>query len=171
MERQAAEGYDARAIANIFLSWARENGPEKREGFTPLEINKIVYIAHGWCLAILKKPLISDQVLAWKHGPVIRSIYDAFKRFGRDTIQGCAEYGPRDRESGGEVRSQVAEEYLKVLQAVYHAYDDFVGYEWAHLTHKPNSPWDQARKNSEKVISNDSIRAEYESIRSRQGQS
>lgn len=161
-QSQQEQGYDARAIANLFLFWASED--KGRSGYTPIEIIKLVYIAHGWCLALLGKPLIFDQVEAWKHGPVISSLYHAFKRFGRRTIQGYAEY--KDTEGKpGVVQDRIGNDYLKILNSVYHAYSGFVGYELARITHEPNSPWDQVRKSSSELIPNDLIKAEYENIR------
>ena len=39
-------GYSAKAVANYFLS---KYG--RKKGITPLKIQKLVYIAHGWHMA------------------------------------------------------------------------------------------------------------------------
>ena len=48
---------------------------------TPLHINKLVFFSHGWNLGILETPLINEDVEAWKYGPIIPSIYYAFKKY------------------------------------------------------------------------------------------
>ena len=60
---------------------------------TPIHILKLVYIAHGWSLAIGEHPLIRNEIEAWEYGPVIRSLYDAVKRYGRDPISAPLKLG------------------------------------------------------------------------------
>jgi len=164
------QGYDPRAIANLFLQWAKAD--DKHSSYTPLKIIKLVYIAHGWCLAILGKPLIFDQVEAWKFGPVIPRLYHAFKRFGRGVItelakmpevEGLVEYD-KDESTSGQVHAQIEDEDIKMLSAVYHDYGGFDALELANMTHLSDSPWDKARKDSMSTIPNDIIKSEYERL-------
>ena len=53
---------------------------------TPMEVNKLVYISHGWMLALHDESLISEKIEAWKHGPVIPSLYHKFKMYGAEPI-------------------------------------------------------------------------------------
>src|SRR5271157_4349946 len=74
---------DARAVANYFLDLAKkENRP-----IDPMGIQKFVYFAHGWNLAMYGRPLIIQDVEAWDYGPVIRDLYQDFKRFGNGPIE------------------------------------------------------------------------------------
>lgn len=154
-------GYDARAIANLFLSWARED--KKNESYTPMKIIKIVYIAHGWCLAILEKPLILNPVEAWRYGPVIRSLYDEFKQFGNETIQGFAEYS-EDENKSGRVKEDIGKDFIEIIYSVYHNYGNLGAFQLANLTHRPNSPWEKAIEASETFISNDIIKDGYKQL-------
>jgi len=155
------QGYDARAIANLFLKWARED--KKSKSFTPMKIIKLVYIAHGWCLAISQKPLILNPVEAWRYGPVIRSLYDEFKKFGNGPILELAEYDEVEKKSG-EVKESIGENVIKILRSVYQIYGDFEAFRLANLTHMPNSPWAKATADSKTFISNDIIKDEYENL-------
>ena len=74
--------YDAIAIANWFLDRAFSGG----DSLTPMKLQKMVYIAHGWSLGLSDNSLIHDAVEAWKWGPVIRSVYREFRDFGAETI-------------------------------------------------------------------------------------
>ena len=54
--------HDSRTIANEFLRLAAE----RHTGLTSTQVLKLVYIAHGWSLALLGKPLIGDEIQAWQ---------------------------------------------------------------------------------------------------------
>ena len=66
--------YSALAIANFFL--------ENHKSISPMKLQKLVYFAHGWNLAISNNPLIKEPIEAWDYGPVISTIYNEFKLFG-----------------------------------------------------------------------------------------
>ena len=74
--------HNPKAIANYFLELARADDEE----LSPLKIQKLVYYANGWHLAIKGKPLISEQVEAWPYGPVVPSLYRAFRSYGDGPI-------------------------------------------------------------------------------------
>src|SRR6185437_2444728 len=63
--------YDSRTIANYLIGKAAPRG-----GLDPLQVMKLCYIAHGFTLALTGRPLIEDDVEAWKLGPVVRRVYD-----------------------------------------------------------------------------------------------
>ena len=69
--------HDARQIANAILDVS------SREGFkiTNLALNKIVFFAHGWCLATRGEPLVDSVFEAWQFGPVHPQIYRQLKEF------------------------------------------------------------------------------------------
>lgn len=76
--------FSPQAVANYLLDKARDDG----ELLTHMKLQKLVYIAHGWHLAVTGKPLLSDPVEAWQFGPVIRSLYHDLKHFGHEPISG-----------------------------------------------------------------------------------
>lgn len=47
---------------------------------TPLQVIKMVYIAHGYSLALLDEPLVEEAVEAWRYGPVLPSVYHTVKK-------------------------------------------------------------------------------------------
>jgi uncharacterized phage-associated protein len=66
------------AIANYFIELAKF--------ITPMKLQKLVYFAHGWCLALADKPLINEKIEAWQYGPVVSSLYREFKKYGNEGI-------------------------------------------------------------------------------------
>jgi len=52
---------------------------EEPDFLTPMQLQKLLYYAQGWSLALRGKPLFGEPVLAWKHGPVVREVFNLFK--------------------------------------------------------------------------------------------
>lgn len=126
---------------------------------THMQLQKLVYIAHGFCLAGLGKPLISEPVTAWKYGPVIPRIYQEFKRFGGAVI--------RAENRNCSILLPPAEEQL--ITSVVQSYGSFTGVQLSELTHMPGSPWYQVWFNGgshqdNTVIPNFIIEAQYQKI-------
>ena len=62
----------AAAVANEFLALG-----EKEPRFPPidqLKLQKLLFYAHAWHLAIKKAPLFDEDFEAWPWGPVVRDI-------------------------------------------------------------------------------------------------
>lgn len=67
------------------ISWPRASAGTP---LTTLQVSQLVYLAHGCSLALLGQPLLRDRdkVEALNYGPMIPSVFDAFKRFGNNAI-------------------------------------------------------------------------------------
>lgn len=53
---------------------------------TNLKLNKLVYFVQGIYCAKTGKPLFIGDFEAWTYGPVVRPLYDKYKRYGDSTI-------------------------------------------------------------------------------------
>ena len=114
-------------VANYFL--------KKKIAFTPIKLIKIIYIAHGWFMAVHGKdmPLIRDDVQAWKHGPVIPNVFHAFKEFGWSKIDETL-FGVRDG-------SDFHLEEKKLINTVAEKYGQLSGQDLSDMTHVKGTPW------------------------------
>ncbi|WP_417392009.1 Panacea domain-containing protein [Gimesia sp.] len=150
--------YNSKAIANYFLDIAEKEGDTS---ITPMKVQKLVYYAHGWHLAIYGRPLIHEQIEAWKYGPVIESLFHTFKIYGKDQITEKAKryqfpevqpgedvndllenvrvYEPslEDDENTDEDPSETA----VFLDQVWEIYGKYSGTRLSNMTHTPGSPW------------------------------
>jgi uncharacterized phage-associated protein len=74
--------YSATAIANYFIKKAKDTG----EPLSNMHLQKIIFFAHAAYFKQTGKPLFSDPVVAWQHGPVIESLYHRLKQYGNGEI-------------------------------------------------------------------------------------
>ena len=136
---------DALAVANWFIDRAVADG-------TPvdmLKLQRLVYLAHGWSLAVTGLPLLRQRPEAWDFGPVIPAIYRAFADAGRQPITRKATIaGPaasvfhrmafRDAPAQQVVAPRVDDpDAVALLQRVWDVYRGFTGVQLSNLSHRP----------------------------------
>jgi uncharacterized phage-associated protein len=116
-------------IAQFFI----KKGSDYGIPITPMKLIKLVYIAHGWHLGLYGKPLISEQVQAWKYGPVIPPLYSQYKSFGNGPIgwTDASVYIPNIADQKTE----------KFLDSIWNAYSKYTGGQLSTMTHKEDTPW------------------------------
>jgi uncharacterized phage-associated protein len=124
--------YDARAIANYILNLAAADCIP----VTPLKIQKLVYLAHGWSLALRQTPLIYNEVEAWRYGPVVSELYHAFKRYGPSPITDKAYVRPGDPPIDSGTGT--------FIKSVWDAYKKYSGLQLSAMTHEKGYAWDLA---------------------------
>ncbi len=139
--------YDPRAVANYLLELAGQQNC----ALDPMKIQKLVYYAHGWHLALTGKPLIDRPMEAWQYGPVIPDLYRAFSQFGAGTITEPARYTATEndkvvlrpyRMNGLETE---ATDYAKrVLRRILEQYGKYSAIQLSMMTHAPDTPWAKA---------------------------
>lgn len=125
----------ALAFANYFIQKANEDSI----GMTPMKLLKLIYISHGWHLAVYDKPLIEEPVLAWKYGPVIPSVYREFKIYGNSNINDTGFIFNSHRQMIIPLADKNKWEFLNKVWDVYKSY---TGLQLSAMTHKKNTPWD-----------------------------
>ena len=148
---------DSRVIANWFIRRAR--GDHGR-ALTPMQLQKLVYFAHGWAMALHRDPLIRDEVQAWEFGPVIPSLYRALAQWGADPVTDEIEAAP-DQEL------MPYEE--EVLEEVYTAYAGYPAATLSALTHRRGTPWEKTFEPGSRgrVIENDLIAEHFSDLATR----
>jgi len=128
--------YSCFDIANKFLELSELD----RRPLKQMKLLKLVYIAHGFNLAVNDKPLIKEYVEAWQYGPVIRELYYVIKRFGNRPISKDVVEIYSDNKLTNE-----DEEFIGVIWDIY---KDNTGLELSTMTHQSGTPWDKVYNNS-----------------------
>lgn len=137
--RETSNAYDARAIANFVLDLAEAEGVE----LTQVSLLKILYFAHGWYLAAKGRPLVTQPIEAWKYGPVIKVVRDAFKEYESKPIRSRAEKLMLHTGEVIVVPSNLKTDDAKFVENVYKQYKQFNAWELSDITHESGSPWDK----------------------------
>ena len=159
-------GYPAKAIANYFL----DLGAARKAEISPLKLQKLVYVSHGWYLALAGAPLVDDEFPeAWRYGPVFPSLYHEFKHYGRNPITGratdIAPAGDTLEWTTPHVKDNDADIHT-LLDRIWEVYGDFTGIQLSNITHAPGTPWESVWQENQGMknvhISNELIKQYYQ---------
>lgn len=108
---------------------------EKGIALSNLQLQKLVYIAHGYLLGWKSKPLIVEPIEAWTYGPVVSAIYHQFKSYGDSKIPVSSVFSTEldsDRDA------------VDTLNGVLSLYGRMTAMDLVNLTHQQDTPWDIA---------------------------
>jgi uncharacterized phage-associated protein len=124
-----------------------------------MRLLKLVYISHGWMLALYDKPLFQESAEAWPYGPVVPSVYHAYKRFRGNVISGTPTAEPQGFSS----------DERNLMGQVWEAYKPYTALQLSALTHQPNTPWEITTRliGAGAPISNDLIKEHYRELAAR----
>lgn len=169
--------YRPNLIANFFIKKSLDTGIP----VTPMKLLKLVYIAHGWYLALSGEDLINEGVQAWKFGPVIPSVYHKFKIYGNDKVTATVQYdtpawstSPFERGLDLSDMSSISDVDKKFLERIWDVYGKYSGIELSNMTHQENTPWDtvwnkdNGKNQKDAIIPNEMIKTYYDSLRSKE---
>lgn len=157
--------YTPQHVANYFLDKAEA----ENKSLSPLKLLKLVYIAYGWYKAIKDESLFKEKIEAWKHGPVIPSIYHEFKHFGYGPITSRAVTVDYSEDSPSKMQfltphiPESDEDTNFILDKVWRSYSAFPAMALRDMTHKDNTPWSRVYRDGVRGIplNDDDIREHY----------
>lgn len=144
-------------VANFFVTYS---GYTK----TPLQVQKLTYISHGYMLGIHDIPLVHDTVEAWEHGPVFPEVHHTYKGYGSGVI-GRVSHEPKPF---------VDQRQRDILTNVFEYYGRFCGYFLSDITHDNSvetTPWRQCYVHGAKhtPIDNSITKKYYKALHEKQG--
>jgi uncharacterized phage-associated protein len=89
--------------------------------------------------------MFDENIVAWKYGPVVESVFHEFKGYGADAI-----YPDEDFDS-----SIFKPEEIDLIKEVYEVYGQFSALKLMNMTHE-ESPWQDTKING--VITHQKLR-------------
>ena len=118
--------YSALDVAKWIISSARERGVI----MTHMKLQKLLYYVQAYALGMTGVPLFGDEIQAWKHGPVVPSVYSGYSRYGAEPINDAQAVS-------------VPEEGASFIRAVLDDIGDKTASELRGMTHG-EAPWRDA---------------------------
>lgn len=106
----------------------------------PMKLQKLLYFANGWWLAAKGRPLLTERPQVWRYGPVFKSVYRDFSRYGRSRIPEPERRSPFDHNPPF-VEGEEADEIRRMLDWIWSGYGHRSGPDLSDETHKPGTPW------------------------------
>lgn len=142
----------AHAIANAFLKLAKSEG----KTLTNMQLQKLVFLAQGYSLALLDREIYRHNTHAWQWGPVVPKLYKSLQKYGSDAVT--------ETLTAPDELLEDSEEY-GIVEGVWEAYKGYSGSKLSAISHRPGSPWDQQwREKQFDVIPLDRIKAYYRDL-------
>jgi uncharacterized phage-associated protein len=125
---------DCLDIAKYFIARAYADGREF--GMTNMKVQKLLYYTQSIYLALQEEPLFSDDLQAWRYGPVCPKVYRFYQGF-----------------EAQQLPIPQAEDYIKIfsveerqlLDEVWRYFGEYHAYLLSDMTHQ-EFPWKKARK-------------------------
>ena len=114
--------------ANYILDFAHEH----QAFISNLKLQKLLYYAQAWHLALKDRPLFDGHFEAWIHGPVNPELYQKYKTYSYKNI---------DADVTKPALNEETETFMQELLKQYFPFD---AYELERLTHQ-ETPWLEAR--------------------------
>ena len=117
--------------------------------YDPFFEEKLVYFSYADYLCETGKRLFEDQIYAFEHGPIVDSVYEAYKRSGSKRID------PPTIETDRPVTSTAEEmpsksrilfavdglEKLRSIEQTINRYGNYAPWQLVSITHREGSPW------------------------------
>lgn len=120
---------------------------------TNLKLQKLLYYFQGYTLAYFEKPLFKNNIINWKHGPVVEDVYYEFQKCGRDPVY----LSEGDLLSGGKFDYSEIKNNKIMKRFLTDVFEYYAKYSASNLRNKTHNedPW-MDTKNRE-IMSNTSL--------------
>ncbi len=122
-------------IANYFLKLADDDSGEL---LSNMKLQKLLYYAQGFHLALYNEPLFKERILAWTHGPVVADVYYKYKEYGNTGIPTPSEIDC----------SHLPLTVKELLNEIFNVFGQFSAWKLRDLTHE-EPPWKETSNGEE----------------------
>lgn len=142
----------------------------KGDLITNKKLQKLIYYVEAWNLVYLNS-IYDENIEAWVHGPVVREVYDKYKKFGySQIIQDYSEGSCASKELRKLEKSlDITEDKRELIETVLEKYGALSSFQLELLVHQER-PWLEAREGlgptdkCNKHISRDTMKKYYNGL-------
>lgn len=133
----------AKDVARFFI----KKGSDEDDDITNLKLQKLLYYAQGFHLALFGKPLFEEDIKAWTHGPVVPEVYHKYKKYGKN---------PLPVEGVDDVMKNLTDDQIDFLYEIWSVFGQYSPWKLRDMTHQ-EKPWMDHEKDAS-VISKDELK-------------
>ena len=128
-----------------------KRGFSEKEEISPMKLQKLMYFVACTYQKKAKTALFSEPFEVWQYGPVLRSVYDEFKAYGKKPITSYS----KDAKGISYIVDESTSPLLKSsIDSIWSKFKDWDAIALSNITHQDGSGWSSAYDNSAKTISN-----------------
>jgi uncharacterized phage-associated protein len=130
-----------------------------------MKLQKLLFFAHGFHLAVLDAPLVAEKFETWPYGPVNPVVYRSFRQFGARIINAYAlDYLSGDTEPKAYVINHADVSAYEIIESVLDRFGHLSAITLSNMTHQKGSPWDTARNKKAQQIDDEDIKAYFSNL-------
>lgn len=119
-----------------------------------LKLQKLVYYAQGFYLALNDEPLFLEIIEAWSHGPVIPELYYEYKKYDSGAI-------PQPEKTNFD---NIDNETKEFLDEIYDSFAQFSAWKLRNMTHE-EIPYQKAKnRNQNNQINHDDMKKYFKTL-------
>jgi uncharacterized phage-associated protein len=107
-----------------YMLWLSQNEPEPAF-VTHFQIQKLLYYAQGWSLAMREEKIFDDRIEGWTNGPVVPSVFPVLANYKSDPIP------PSEARNGSGLDSDA----IRLVEWIWDSYGKFSAGELWRKTH------------------------------------
>lgn len=136
--------YNVMDVAQFIINYSNES----EITITNLKLQKLLYYVQAAFLIETGKPCFEENIINWRHGPVITEVYDEFKSYASMNIDPVEEYSVFEIGENFSFEFKVKKYQdnpikpceRNIIKKVVNAYKDMGPWELVNRTHEED-PW------------------------------
>ena len=127
---------------------------------SPMKLQKLLYFTYARCAFKHDTALFADQFEPWPYGPVVESVYEQFKNFGKKSIDDYY----KDCDGKVKVVSQSHTQFLECFNEVWAKFSMHNGIHLSKITHEDDTAWSNAWVNDKQFLNWEDIKKDGERL-------
>jgi uncharacterized phage-associated protein len=113
---------NAETLSNYLLSLT---DTDSGDAISHLKLQKLLYYAQGFYLAMHHRPLFPERIMAWNHGPVVKEIYTKYKGSGNNPLIVDSNFD----------ETSIDEQLKEFINEIYQVFGQFSAWRLREMTH------------------------------------
>lgn len=124
---------------------------------TPMKLQKLMYFVACEYAKRTGKEMLSEDFGVWQYGPVLRTVYDEFKSYGKRPI---TQYAKDASGRSYAIDESTAPNLRDSIDYIWSKYRDLSGIALSQITHQDGSGWSRAFCERRPKITLDDMKAD-----------